>query len=89
MINIDKEYIADDQYFWLDNIPDVKVGDQVILEKIHGMRNGQHKSKVFQVIDIRKYANDTNIMFEFQSVKKDGTLGKIYEDRCCKNKREI
>ena len=40
MIYIDKEYIADDQYFWLDNIPDVKIGDQVILEKIHGMRNG-------------------------------------------------
>tara|TARA_R100000231_G_scaffold84225_1_gene64087 strand:+ start:465 stop:725 length:261 start_codon:yes stop_codon:yes gene_type:complete len=85
MINIDKEYISDNQHLWLNRIPDVKVGDQVKLEKIHGMRNGQHKSKVFQVIDIRKYANNTNIMFEFQSVKKDGTLGKIYEERYCKN----
>ena len=85
MINIDKEYISDNQHLWLNRIPDIKVGDQVKLEKIHGMRNGQHKSKVFQVIDIRKYANNTNIMFEFQSVKKDGTLGKIYEERYCKN----
>ena len=85
MINIDKEYITDNQHLWLNRIPDIKVGDQVKLEKIHGMRNGQHKSKVFQVIDIRKYANNTNIMFEFQSVKKDGTLGKIYEERYCKN----
>jgi hypothetical protein len=89
MINIDKEYISDNQHLWLNRIPDIKVGDQVKLEKIHGMRNGQHKSKVFQVIDIRKYANNTNIMFEFQSVKKDGTLGKIYEERYCKNKKEI
>jgi hypothetical protein len=85
MINIDKQYISDNQYFWLDNVPNLKVGDQVRLEKIHGMRRGLHKSKLFQVIDIRKYANNTNIMFEFQSVKKDGTLGKIYEERYCKN----
>ena len=53
------------------------------------MRNGQHKSKVFQVIDIRKYANDKNIMFEFQSVKKDGTLGKYMKIAAAKIKREI
>tara|TARA_R100000995_G_C3451350_1_gene108328 strand:+ start:277 stop:540 length:264 start_codon:yes stop_codon:yes gene_type:complete len=87
MINIDKQYISDNQHSWLNAIPNVKVGDQVRLEKIHGMRKGLHKSKLFQVIDIRKYANDTNIMFEFQSVKKDGTLGKIYEERYCKNER--
>ncbi len=89
MINIDKQYISDNQHSWLNTIPDVEVGDQVRLEKIHGMRSGSHKSKLFQVIDIRKYANNTNIMFEFQSVKKDGTLGKIYEERYCKNNKEI
>ena len=85
MINIDKQYISDNQHFWLNAIPDVKVGDKVLLKKIHGMRRGQHKSKIFQVISINKYANDTNIVFLFQSVKKDGTLGKIYEERYCKN----
>ena len=87
MINIDKQYISDNQHYWLNAIPDVKVGDQVVLEKIHGMRSGSHKSKLFQVVNVRKYANDKNIMFEFQSVKKDGTLGKIYEERYCKNER--
>lgn len=85
IINIDKKHCTDGQYFWFDAIPNIKIGDIVQLEKIHGISNGQHKSKLFQVIDIRKYANDTNIIFEFQSVKKDGSLGRIYEERCCKN----
>ena len=85
LINVDKKHCTDGQYFWFNSIPNIKIGDIVQLEKIHGMRNGQHKSKLFQVIEIRKYANDINIFFEFQSVKKDGSLGEIYEERFCKN----
>ena len=87
-INIDNKHCTDGQYFWFDAIPDIKIGDILQLEKIHGMGNGQHKSKLFQVTEIRKYANDTNILFEFQNVKKDGSLGEIYEERYCKNKKK-
>ena len=88
IINVDKKHCTDGQHFWFNAIPNIKLGEIVQLEKIHGMRRGQHKSKLFQVTEIRKYANDTNIIFEFQSIKKDGSLGRIYEERYCKNKKK-
>ena len=86
IINIDKTYGTKDEY-WLGSDPSVKVGDIVKIDKMHGLR-GSHRSGIFQVIEINSWANDTRFSIDLQNLKKDGTLGKVYDVRYYKRSQK-